>query len=229
MHDRTLRSLDLSLNGIDYRNALVFEDTFQDNHILNELNVNQNPLGMNGIRCMLRLLGRGTSGLLSFQFQQTAGGADKEPFNLSQPSGPYVLDMSQTYDRARLRMLCKACEHCDTDPKLAFRGLVLAPGRAASNAATSGQGKNAKAPKEAGGGAGKGVSMKGGSWIPMKDAKGIWKTPESGTLRFTFDMEAVVESIAQPEWEMETAASQYLGTFMDRSRLKPSFRNCAFA
>jgi len=61
--DTCLTHLDISLNRIDFRTALVIEDSLGSNKMISDLNLTSNPLGALGMRSILRLLSRSWTGL----------------------------------------------------------------------------------------------------------------------------------------------------------------------
>eukprot|EP00403_Amphidinium_massartii_P045583 CAMPEP_0178467408 /NCGR_PEP_ID=MMETSP0689_2-20121128/52396_1 /TAXON_ID=160604 /ORGANISM="Amphidinium massartii, Strain CS-259" /LENGTH=1492 /DNA_ID=CAMNT_0020094447 /DNA_START=72 /DNA_END=4551 /DNA_ORIENTATION=- len=121
--DEVLTKLDLSMNHIDHRAALVIEDALQSHPHLKELNVSNNPLGIVGLRCLLRLLSRNESSLLHFQCRHCDGDCDDADvvFNSTNPSGTYLLDMQKAYHRTLLRMLLKTMEAFNLSYETAFR------------------------------------------------------------------------------------------------------------
>mmetsp|Transcript_52543 Transcript_52543/g.122973 ORF Transcript_52543/g.122973 Transcript_52543/m.122973 type:complete len:1513 (-) Transcript_52543:382-4920(-) len=123
--DEVLTKLDLSMNHIDHRAALVIEDSLQSHRRLKELNISNNPLGVVGLRCLLRLLSRNDSALLHFHCKDCDGdweGEEREQlFNATNPSGTYLLDMEMAYHRTLLRMLLKTMENFSLSLETAFR------------------------------------------------------------------------------------------------------------
>jgi hypothetical protein len=67
-----LTMLDVSMNHMDYRAALVVEDALMSHTRLTRLNVSSNHLGVLGMRSMLRLLAHDGAGLTSFDAENTA-------------------------------------------------------------------------------------------------------------------------------------------------------------
>jgi hypothetical protein len=114
-HCKTLVKLDLSINRIDYRAVPVIEDSLEHNRVLTDLDVSYNPLGAYGMRGILRLLSRDSSGVkLLHTFGSCQGRlepqADELLFSCTNPGGSYKLDFSRPEGRATLRLLYKACE-----------------------------------------------------------------------------------------------------------------------
>lgn len=49
-NDSTLRALDLTMNRMDFRSALILEDAVQQHRSLRQLQLSDNPLGTRGLR-----------------------------------------------------------------------------------------------------------------------------------------------------------------------------------
>jgi len=130
---RTLRILDISLNKIDFRGALVIEDALEHRKSLTELDISHNPLGFLGMRNMLRLLVRDTSGLVFFKCDECSSGKTMDAseiyqvFTCNSPGGLYRLELTRPYHRSILRMLYKTCERFCIDPGSAFTDLKGTP------------------------------------------------------------------------------------------------------
>lgn len=184
--DRTLTALDVSLNRIDYRGALVLEDALEYHKGLTELRLGQNPLGVGGMRSFLRLLSRDSSGLKHFECAQCDGrGAANEgatgerAFNATDPSGRYTLSLSNPYHRTVLRMLYKACERFDLSPEKAFFDLEYHP------QGPSASGKDSKH-----------SDKHGGYKHPReKDKYGVWCVPGCGALTLNFSIVEVLSTV----------------------------------
>jgi len=122
----TLKHLDLSLNHMDYRAALILEDALESAP-LRSLDLSENPLGQVGLRSILRLLCSSKSKLRFIDLAGcTAGAVQPGPdgnqlFNYINPSGLYDLDLSRPYHRSLLRMLYKKCELSGQTPASAFQ------------------------------------------------------------------------------------------------------------
>lgn len=121
---KALRRLDLSVNFIDYRGAFVIEEALERGGV-SELVVQENPLGVIGMRSMLRLLSSETSALrtLSCDGCSIGPGLSGLAFRQSMPSGDYNFDLSRPFHRAVLRKLYKMCEFFKVQPGEAFTGL----------------------------------------------------------------------------------------------------------
>jgi Ca2+-binding EF-hand superfamily protein/Ran GTPase-activating protein (RanGAP) involved in mRNA processing and transport len=120
--DKALTCLDASLNRMDFRAALVLEDSLTCHKSLKKLDISHNPLGTLGIRSAMRLLASQTSGLTNFEFAGCYDGtvANFQSINMTNPGGHYSLDMSKPYDRSILRILYKYCEKFQLLPENAF-------------------------------------------------------------------------------------------------------------
>eukprot|EP00933_Yihiella_yeosuensis_P015636 TRINITY_DN13581_c0_g1_i2.p1 TRINITY_DN13581_c0_g1~~TRINITY_DN13581_c0_g1_i2.p1 ORF type:complete len:1015 (+),score=123.15 TRINITY_DN13581_c0_g1_i2:1-3045(+) len=110
-----LESLDVSMNRINFRAALIIEDNLQCHQTLKTLNTSDNPLGVVGIRSILRALAQETSKLTNIDISGCFSGEepsanDFEVFSATRLASVYKLILSRPYDRALLRMLYKACE-----------------------------------------------------------------------------------------------------------------------
>jgi hypothetical protein len=121
--DAKLKSLDISMNRVDSRAILVIEDALAFHKRLSELNLSGNPLGVLGMRSLLRLLARETSGLRDFMCESCSSAPDckEKPFSAANPAGRYSLNLSLPHQRATLRMLYKACERMGMAPGEGFR------------------------------------------------------------------------------------------------------------
>ncbi|OLP80408.1 hypothetical protein AK812_SmicGene39185 [Symbiodinium microadriaticum] len=96
----TLKHLDLSLNHMDYRAALILEDALESAP-LRSLDLSENPLGQAALhRC---------------------GPAEYLEIAVQQQGGLYDLDLSRPYHRSLLRMLYKKCELSGQSPASAFQ------------------------------------------------------------------------------------------------------------
>jgi len=192
---RALTRLDISLNKIDLRGALVLEDALEHHLNFRDLNISDNALGVNGLRSILRLLARDTSGLVKLQMEHCAQGnleaGEEDPrqvFSVTSPGGRYSLDLSRPYHRALLRMLHKTCERFACKPQLAFQDLV---------------------------------SHSGPYHHLKKDEQGLWVTPKQGQITFTFG----VFSSKSKSKETEDLGdfSSFLQKHSTLVRLQPSF------
>lgn len=135
MQNNTLTYLDLSLNRIDFRGALVVEDSLEHHKKLHELSLAFNPLGVTGMRSILRLLCRDTSALMHFWFDGCSTGTcsdsqidDLQVFSVTNPGGRYTLDLSRPYHRTLLRMLYKTMERFQQQPNDTFIDLKFSAG-----------------------------------------------------------------------------------------------------
>jgi len=111
--DRTLTYLDIKMNRIDYRSALIIEDALEHNGRLRELDTTHNPLGTFGMRRLLRTLASERSALVHFSCADCHNGdvpSTTEEFSSTNPNGRYQLNLARPYDRSVLRMLYKTSD-----------------------------------------------------------------------------------------------------------------------
>lgn len=127
IHPGALTKLDISVNRIDFRGALVLEASCEKNKVLSDLDISYNPLGSLGYRSLLRLLCRESSALNFFVSEDCANGslsqAAEEGFQIFcavRPIGKYILNLTRPYSRALLHMLYKTCERFKLEPSEAF-------------------------------------------------------------------------------------------------------------
>lgn len=111
---------------MDFRAALVLEDSLEYNKCLRELDVSNNSLGNAGMRSLLRVLARDTSGLQCVIYENCAKGIvvnarSDMVFRASRPHGRYDLDLTRPYDRSLLRMLYKTADRLDMPFDQTFR------------------------------------------------------------------------------------------------------------
>lgn len=131
--DTTLTHLDVSLNRMDFRAALTAEMAFQKNKNLMQLDLTNNPLGVLGMRSMLRLLANDKCGLLHFKASGCSVGAgssditDSQIYSITKPEGRYSLDLAKPYHRALLRALYVACERFGMSIQDAFTDVLAQP------------------------------------------------------------------------------------------------------
>lgn len=194
--DNSLTDLDISLNRVDYRCALVVEDALMGCKKLSELNISNNPLGVYGMRSLLRLLTQSVSGLMRFKCEECSTGTTAIPpsdggkvFSATNPGGRYVLDLTRPYFRSILRMLYKTAERFGLPPEEAFRNMVSSPGPYTH---------------------------------PQKDAHGVLMVPQKGKLSVTFSidqaMEAALENVPMYDF------GQFLKRHYETMRYRPGFR-----
>eukprot|EP00929_Paragymnodinium_shiwhaense_P047994 TRINITY_DN24333_c0_g1_i1.p1 TRINITY_DN24333_c0_g1~~TRINITY_DN24333_c0_g1_i1.p1 ORF type:complete len:1631 (+),score=438.00 TRINITY_DN24333_c0_g1_i1:218-5110(+) len=196
-YNTSLRKLDVSVNHIDFRGALVIEDAFA-NHKLEHLGIANNPLGVIGVRSFLRLLSQSTSGLLFFDYEGcSAGGSAGDPceevFNLTSPGGKYTLDLARPYCRALLRMLCKVGHH-----------FKLSPNDCIDCQAYTIDGRAAQFP------------------YPSLDPSGRFVVPYVGILTMNFTIESAMQASFAKIGDFDFEA--YINTYMDIMLVKPDYR-----
>jgi len=166
--NKSLQHLNISGNYLDFRVALLLEDSLEYNPVLQGLDVSHNGFGSLGIRSMIRLLARHTSGLQYLNFENCSKGTivgartELQIFRASHPHGRYKFDLSQPYDRTLLRMLYKTAERLNVSFDQTFRDITASP--AFSH--------------------------------PSKNASAVYVVPQSGALELTFTMDKVVEDRA---------------------------------
>mmetsp|Transcript_112506 Transcript_112506/g.195237 ORF Transcript_112506/g.195237 Transcript_112506/m.195237 type:complete len:1491 (+) Transcript_112506:137-4609(+) len=193
--DQKLKQLDISLNQMDFRAALVLEDALQYVKRLTELNVSYNTLGVVGMRSLLRLLSRDTSGLIHFKCEECCSGKSSDnveglqQFSNTSPGGRYVLDLERPYHRSILRMLYKTCDRFNLPPMEAFSSVVS--------------------------------SISGFSHA-QKDYHGVWSVPTEGKIQVVFSVDKAIQD-AMKDMDMY-AFGEYLDRYQKLMRLKPGFR-----
>eukprot|EP00928_Gymnodinium_smaydae_P044474 TRINITY_DN2966_c1_g1_i2.p1 TRINITY_DN2966_c1_g1~~TRINITY_DN2966_c1_g1_i2.p1 ORF type:complete len:1203 (+),score=307.87 TRINITY_DN2966_c1_g1_i2:465-3611(+) len=190
----SLTCVDLSMNRVDFRAALVLEDALETNRSLTELDVSQNPLGIAGTRSLLRVLACGTSGLVRCNLEGCLQGRHLEPslddvtFGASNPSGRYRLDLSRPEDRSMLRMLYRTADRYGLSSDAAFTE----------------------------------ISCAGGYAHATKDKFGSWGVQEQGIFRGRFDLERMREGRLQDVAEDDFG--HLLDRAYSISRMRISFR-----
>eukprot|EP00927_Polykrikos_kofoidii_P030640 TRINITY_DN2636_c1_g1_i1.p1 TRINITY_DN2636_c1_g1~~TRINITY_DN2636_c1_g1_i1.p1 ORF type:complete len:1333 (-),score=203.37 TRINITY_DN2636_c1_g1_i1:459-4457(-) len=163
--NRSLQTLDVSLNRFDYRTALVLEDSLAGHAGITRLVLTENPLGVLGMRSIVRLLSRNSSGLREIDtegcFNSTAEVGNDACFSATIPGGLYTLDLERPYHRSVLRMLYKSSERFKLPPDQSFEivNFTTPPFSHAS-----------------------------------KTSDGVWQVPRSGTLTLKFSVERGIES-----------------------------------
>eukprot|EP00928_Gymnodinium_smaydae_P019003 TRINITY_DN17252_c0_g1_i2.p1 TRINITY_DN17252_c0_g1~~TRINITY_DN17252_c0_g1_i2.p1 ORF type:complete len:1470 (+),score=310.57 TRINITY_DN17252_c0_g1_i2:353-4762(+) len=124
---QSLTRLDISMNRIDYRAALVFEDAFEHHKNLVEVDASENPLGTLGIRSFLRVLCADRSRLQTLRCSTFGYGTMANDghicchiFDATSPHGRYHLELSRPYHRSILRKFYKTCERFSLTTSHAF-------------------------------------------------------------------------------------------------------------
>ena len=164
----SLQHLNISGNYLDFRAALILEDSLEYNTVLQEMDVSHNGLGNLGIRSLLRLLARKTSGLQYFHFENCSKGTivgartDVQIFRASRPQGRYKFDLLQPYHRTLLRMLYKTAERLGVAFDQTFRDMTSSPAYTHAS----------------------------------KNSNGIFSLPQAGSVEVTFTMDKVLEDRA---------------------------------
>jgi len=192
--DTTLTNLDLSMNRIDFRGALVLEDCLATHRRLSRLNISQNPLGIYGMRSLLRLLTHDQSSLLFFNCEGTFNGSKMDStaqiFNMTCPGGRYTLDLSRPYHRSLLRMLYKTAERFNISPDNAFFDVVYSLGTYTHG---------------------------------LKDKSGAFVTPNQGKLSLTYSLERAMEA-AFSKLDDNEDLQNVLDSYYALTRLRPGYR-----
>jgi Ran GTPase-activating protein (RanGAP) involved in mRNA processing and transport/Ca2+-binding EF-hand superfamily protein len=164
--DGSLTRLDLSMNRLDFRGALVLEDALCENKTLTELDVSHNPLGVLGLRSVFRLLSRDSDALLQLNCKDCSSSLDNDvaagiqQFNMTNPAGRFVLHLHRPYHRAMLRMFYRTCARFGLPAETSLTNLEYSSGKYTH---------------------------------ASRDSSGIWVVPSSGRLRLTFSMDAAME------------------------------------
>eukprot|EP00931_Biecheleriopsis_adriatica_P060671 TRINITY_DN36447_c0_g1_i1.p1 TRINITY_DN36447_c0_g1~~TRINITY_DN36447_c0_g1_i1.p1 ORF type:complete len:1458 (+),score=332.80 TRINITY_DN36447_c0_g1_i1:40-4374(+) len=190
----SLRLLDVSGNHLDFRGAIILEDALEYNSALSQLDTSNNGLGILGLRSLLRLLARETSGLETLQIENCSKGAvmdrrtDFQVFRASRPHGRYTLDLTRPYHRTLLRMLYKAAESLKLPCDQAFREI------------------NAD------------FSYSHAS----KNAQGIFAVPREGKLSITFAMEKALEEKTLADHGGRPEFSAVLNCHFQLLRIRPA-------
>ena len=122
-----LTHMDMSINRIDFRAALIMEDVLDDCPTLSDIDLDVNPLGHLGWRSLLRLQASEKSGLMFFHIRASGRRnllgrvEDNYIFSPVSCSGSYKMDLASPYHRAFLRMLYRTCERMKIQPADAFK------------------------------------------------------------------------------------------------------------
>eukprot|EP00931_Biecheleriopsis_adriatica_P055005 TRINITY_DN32435_c0_g1_i1.p1 TRINITY_DN32435_c0_g1~~TRINITY_DN32435_c0_g1_i1.p1 ORF type:complete len:1676 (+),score=374.86 TRINITY_DN32435_c0_g1_i1:144-5171(+) len=128
-NDTSLTELDISLNRVDFRGALILESALETNPRLCRVDISYNPLGILGFRSLLRLQGRMSNAFTSFDCAGCASGAmdssseNGQVLTLTNPQGRYVLKLNKPYHRALMRMMYRTCHNFGLAPEVAFTDL----------------------------------------------------------------------------------------------------------
>eukprot|EP00930_Biecheleria_cincta_P004891 TRINITY_DN10581_c2_g1_i1.p1 TRINITY_DN10581_c2_g1~~TRINITY_DN10581_c2_g1_i1.p1 ORF type:complete len:1545 (-),score=273.18 TRINITY_DN10581_c2_g1_i1:24-4658(-) len=169
-HDHSLRSLSLCMNRIDFRGALVIEDSLEDHERLVRLFLKHNPLGVLGLRSILRLICRRTSRLSRLDIEGCYQGIQPEAisdqgekpqvFSFTNPGGRYRLDLTKPYDRSLCRMLYETADRFGLQQDAAFLNMHYSQPPYSH---------------------------------PQKDAADQYQVLREGILTFTFNVESAIE------------------------------------
>lgn len=187
-----LSCLDASSNGMDFRGAFILDDALEF-HGLRDLDVSNNTFGVLGMRALLRLLSKSTSGLERLDCKCCSGGAqgvsgtDMPVFSASNPRGKYTLDLTSPYQRALLRRLYKCCERFGLRPEQAFTSLTGVPPYS----------------------------------HPQKSSDGLWPVPTQGKVVATFTVEETSEHMFDPDSGYDAFGAS-VQTFLAKTRIQIS-------
>ncbi|CAJ1412792.1 unnamed protein product [Effrenium voratum] len=195
VHGVSLTNLDISMNRIDFRGALVIEDALERSRRLSTLNVSHNPLGVMGLRCLLRLLARQDSGLVAIDMENCFSGELRpsvegiQVFTYTNPGGHYSLDLTRPYHRSLLRTLYKVGQHLKLNPVDTFHVISYDSGHFT---------------------------------LASQPDAGVWPVPSSGHLEVGFSiekaMEQAVKGVAVDNF------SEILARYNEVMRFTPHFR-----
>lgn len=227
-HDTTLTVLDVSMNRINPKSALVLEDALSSHRRLRQLQVAHNPLGIAGLRSCLRLLSHEASGLLQFDARDCgviAGEVRGElSFSATDPSGKYVLDLEKPSQRSCLRMLYKACVRLGITPASAFKNLEYTPCSEASPVRKKAKVHDCQPYRHPSG----------------PNESGVWEVPVNGTLSLMFSIDSFLEKLKVQDHDVAVDAARtasiaapvpaplrYIKQHMRMVRLRPSFHKVA--
>lgn len=111
---RALRTLKLSASQLNFDEAFILEDALESKVGvgLQELDVSNNPVqGRMGVRCLLRIVVRHKSleRLDLFAVSEALHSCWAVPYELSDPTGDYSIDLDHPQHRALLRTLLRRC------------------------------------------------------------------------------------------------------------------------
>ncbi|CAE7214047.1 RPA1, partial [Symbiodinium necroappetens] len=162
-----LRSLSICTNRIDSRAALVIEDSLEGHPMLSRLYLRNNPLGIHGLRSILRLLCRKESSMSRLDIEGCKSGDEKtkstethtKVFSFTNPGGKYILDLGIPYDRSLCRMLYETAERFNLEHNKAFVNI-----------------NHSHPPYH----------------HPVRDSIGQYKVRREGILTFTFNVESAI-------------------------------------
>jgi len=186
----------MCMNRIDFRGALVIEDSLEGHDKLSRLYLKNNPLGILGLRSILRLICRASSRLSKLDVEGCYSGAPPETstggksvtqvFSFTNPGGKYELDLTRPYHRSLCRMLYETGDRFGVMPDTAFLNLQY------SNPPYS---------------------------HPSQDSIGQYKVLREGILNFTFSVESALES----KWAKipDSDYIQFLNKHLSTTRFTP--------
>lgn len=193
--DDCLAQIDISLNRISFRGALVLESVLDFNSTLVAVDLSHNPLSTLGFRSVLRLLGRPDSAFAFFQcvgccsVQHNHLDAEMENNQVyygTNPTGRFKLHLERAYDRALMRMLYKTCDRFKMQPDTAF------------------------------------FDASPGYKHPVKESDGTWAIPRSGEVELSFSIAEAMEKGFGGIADSDFAA--VIQRHFSLTRISPTFR-----
>merc|ERR1719506_3209333 len=128
--NRSVTDLDIANNCLDAGGPLVLEAAARHHPCLQCINLSKNPISLDGVRCVMRLLATTEHLQLKKVLLEDCSGL-REPGRVcyfdGDPSGPYSLNMARPANRAILRiMLLRFCEGSKkVSPSELIRGSML--------------------------------------------------------------------------------------------------------
>jgi len=200
-YNTSLTFLSIAANRLDFKPALILEDALENHRCMRSINISQNPLGILGLRSMLRLMARKENEIRHFDAEGCfTGGPDVEDdveedkettcqtFSFTNPGGRYRLHLARPYHRAMLRMLCKTAERYKVGWEKSMSNVSYSlPERVA---------------------------------VSKNSSTKIWQVPTAGELSFTFSLESQIEA----KWSSldEDDFVSFLQHHFEFTRFKPS-------
>jgi len=184
------------MNRIDFRGALIVEDALEQSRKLTTLVLSHNPLGVMGLRSLLRLLARERSGLVAFEIENCFKGEllasveGIQVFTFTNPGGHYSLDLERPYHRSLLRTLYKVGERFKLMPADTFSNVSF--------------------------------SLGAFSLPSQRDSAGVWAVPSSGHLDVNFSIEKAMEQAVSGV--AEDQFGEVLVRYNEVMRFTPHFR-----
>eukprot|EP00930_Biecheleria_cincta_P016398 TRINITY_DN13353_c1_g1_i3.p1 TRINITY_DN13353_c1_g1~~TRINITY_DN13353_c1_g1_i3.p1 ORF type:complete len:1543 (-),score=251.14 TRINITY_DN13353_c1_g1_i3:233-4861(-) len=190
--DTTLTSLDISANCLEANAALIVEYALRKHKKIRSINVSRNPLGLEGMRCMIRLLALETCPeLFQLVFDDCMGvPGDDVTMGLvdTDPSGRYDLDMSHVGQRTLFRLLLTILSEFEGQKNGFLKQLMHVTGHSENPLSVD----------------------------SIKRKKGIWQVPTSGHLKFELNFH---DFLLQGEQDADCAHSLVVERMFRKTRL----------